>query len=144
MRGGQNSSSRPPPSGGVAIGNPQRVLTAKDIKVIMNNPCDAAEKPEKLLRKDSKMGRKDKLQMSEKEQSQMTKSKRVHEIPQIKSNSLSPPPFQVSMSLTQKRSFQWTFASVQIPWTASAQQDTLAPCPTIHTLISCNRLFGES
>lgn len=76
MRGGQNSSSRPPPSGGVAAGIPQRVLTAKDIKVIMNNPLDAKEKPEILTRKDSKMGRKDKLQLSEKEAvSQMTKSK---------------------------------------------------------------------
>lgn len=78
MRGGQNSSSRPPPSGGVTAGIPQRVLTAKDIKVIMNNPLDAKEKPEILARKDSKMGRKDKLQLSEKEAvSQMTKSEFV-------------------------------------------------------------------
>lgn len=72
---GQN---RPPPSGGVTSANPQRALTAKDIKVIMNNPSDAnRETPEILTRKDSKLGRKDKLQMSEKEAAQMTKSKEI-------------------------------------------------------------------
>lgn len=79
MRGGQNSSSsnssRPPPSGGVT----QRVLTAKDIKVIMNsgNPsCIEATDKNQLQRKDSKLGRKEKLQLTEKEANEMTKSKR--------------------------------------------------------------------
>lgn len=73
MRGGQ---SRAPPSGGVASTIPQRALTAKDIKVIMNDSGTTnREQPEKLARKDSKLGRKDKLQLSEKEAAQMTKSK---------------------------------------------------------------------
>lgn len=74
--GGQNNSSRPPPSGGVAAAQ-HRVITAKDIKVIKNNPSESlsGEKVEKLARKDSKLGRKETLQMNEKENAQMTKSK---------------------------------------------------------------------
>lgn len=71
MRGGGGAQSRPIPS------NPQRALTAKDIKVIMNTSDGGEEKVEILTRKDSTMGRKDKVQMMENDASQMTKSKKI-------------------------------------------------------------------
>lgn len=141
---GQN---RPPPSGGVASANPQRALTAKDIKVIMNNPSDAnRETPEILTRKDSKLGRKDKLQMSEKEAAQMTKSKGIKDLTltQIILTNLYFPPLQVSMCLMPRQSSRWMSVSVPIPWTVSAQLDIVVPCLMTRTLIYCNHLCGVS
>lgn len=69
--GGSGAESRPTPS------NPQRALTAKDIKVIMNTSDEGGEKVETLARKDSKLGRKEKVQMIDNDASQMTKSKKM-------------------------------------------------------------------
>lgn len=154
MRGGQ---SRAPPSGGVASAIPQRALTAKDIKVIMNDSGTTnREQPEKLARKDSKLGRKDKLQLSEKEAAQMTKSKWTNSSKIVgkgskilKVNKNNPLPYfiflsKVSMYLMPRPLSRWTFASARTPWTVSGLRDTVVPCLMTRTLTSCNRRCGES